>query len=67
MKIKDFYAYLQNLFLKIVKELKYTKKNKSVIMYMHALKKKKDYDLEKPFKCFKKKTKKKNMCGHLLA
>lgn len=57
MKIKDFYAYLQNLFLKIVKELKYTK-NKSVIMYMHALKKKIDYDLEKPFKCLKKKTKK---------
>lgn len=29
-------------------------------MYMHALKKKKiDYDLEKPFKCLKKKTKKK--------
>lgn len=32
---------------------------------MHALKKI-DYDLEKPFKCLKKKQKK-TMCGHFLA
>lgn len=35
---------------------------------MHALKKKKiDYDLEKPFKCLKKKPQKTNMCRHFLA
>lgn len=33
---------------------------------MHALKKI-DYDLEKPFKCLKKKQNKKKTCGHFLA
>lgn len=66
MKIKDFYAYLQNLFLKIVKELKYTKKI-NLLSCTCMLKKKIDYDLEKPFKCLKKTKKKKNMCGHFLA